>query len=138
MELVKTAVDPQRAPLAAPAAPAEPSAHLVLADIVRGAPGARAAVLVSADGFAVASTGSADPTANAAMAAAALGLGRQLATSAGGQDLRQLVIDHDGGLIFVWPVGDRRAVCVFADNDVDQRGLRRLVRVHGARLMESA
>ncbi|MEO1057837.1 MAG: roadblock/LC7 domain-containing protein, partial [Actinomycetota bacterium] len=90
-----------------------------------------------ADGFAVTSTGSADPTANAAMVAAALGLGRQLAAAAGGQDLRQLVIDHDGGLVFVWPVGDRRAVCVFTDNDVDQRGLRRLVRAHGARLMES-
>ncbi|MEM8621334.1 MAG: roadblock/LC7 domain-containing protein [Actinomycetota bacterium] len=135
MELVKTVVD---SPNDAVAAPPVPDMRLVLADVVRGASGARNAVLVSGDGFALAASGADDPTEHAAMTAAALGLGRQLTASAGGQDLRQLVIDHDGGLIFVWPIGGCRAVCVLADNDVDQRGLRRLVRAHGARLMETS
>ena len=134
MELVKTVVDSSNDTVVA-----SPPLDMrrVLADIVRGASGARTAVLVSADGFALAASGADDPTAHAAMVAAALGLGRQLTESAGGQDLRQLVIDHDSGLIFVWPIRDRRAVCVRTDSDVDQRGLRRLVRAHGARLMET-
>ena len=60
MELVKTVVDSSNDTVVA-----SPPLDMrrVLADIVRGASGARTAVLVSADGFALAASGADDPTA---------------------------------------------------------------------------
>jgi len=61
------------------------------------------------------------------MLAAAIGLARQLVVMGGGSQLRQLVVDHDGGLMLVWPMGDQRVLAVLATNSVEQRRVRSFV-----------
>lgn len=118
------------APSTAPSAltaPA-PTATAALDQLTSTIVGARGAVLASIDGFAIAK--SADmPTepAHAAMLAATIGLARQLVAMGGGNSLRQVVVDHDGGLLLVWPIGTHRVLAVLADSRVDQRALRGLV-----------
>ena len=67
---------------------------------------------------------------HAAMLAAAVGLARQLVAMGGGDSLRQMVIDHDGGLLLVWPIGSQRVLAVLAEARVDQRTLRTFVQAH--------
>jgi len=62
-----------------------------------------------------------------AMLAAAVGLAHQLVAIGGGEQLRQLVVDHDGGLLLVWPIGAQRVLAVLASPVVEQRRLRALV-----------
>ena len=107
-----------------------------LDDVVAGLPGVRRAVLASADGFTIAASGGdvTDPS-MAAMTSAAVGLARQLVVAADGHRLRQLVVDHDRGVLFIWPLGDELVLAVVSAPDVDQRALRRLVRAHRAALI---
>ena len=68
-----------------------------------------------------------DEAAHPAMLAAAVGLAHQLAVMGGGNQLRQLVVDHDGGLMLVWPLGDERVLAVMASTSVEQRRVRSFV-----------
>ena len=113
----------------AQSAPTNPTEALdQLVDSIRST---RGAVLASVDGFPLAksSTMPAEP-AHSAMLAAAIGLARQLVGMAGGTTLRQLVVDHDGGLLLVWPIGSQRVLAVVADATVDQRLLRGFVQAN--------
>jgi uncharacterized protein len=99
-----------------------------LADRIDGVTGA---ILASVDGFGLARSASmGDEPAHAAMLAAAVGLAHQLTSMGGGDRLRQLVVDHDAGLMFVWPVGPQRVLAVLATSRVDQRALRTAVQAH--------
>jgi predicted regulator of Ras-like GTPase activity (Roadblock/LC7/MglB family) len=99
--------------------------------------GARGALLASVDGFALAQSESMpNEAAHAAMLAAAIGLAHQLVRMGGGEQLRQLVIDHDGGLLLLWPVGDARVLAMLTESSVDQTRLRRFVRSRASLLAE--
>ena len=97
--------------------------------------GARGALLASVDGFALAQSETMpNEASHAAMLAAAIGLAHQLVLMGGGEQLRQLVVDHDGGLLLLWPVGDARVLAMLTDSNVDQTRLRRFVRSRAALL----
>ncbi len=99
--------------------------------------GARGALLASVDGFSLAHSESMpDEAAHAAMLAAAMGLANQLAVMGGGEQLRQLVIDHDAGLLLIWPIGKYRVLAMLTDARVDQAHLRRFVRSRAALLAD--
>jgi predicted regulator of Ras-like GTPase activity (Roadblock/LC7/MglB family) len=99
-------------------------------------PGARGAVLASVDGFTVAKSATMpDEAAHAAMVSAAVGLAHQLVAMGGGSELRQLVVDHDGGLMLLWPVGADRILAMLTTSSVDQPRLRGFVRAR-ARLLD--
>jgi predicted regulator of Ras-like GTPase activity (Roadblock/LC7/MglB family) len=90
--------------------------------------GVRGAMLSSADGFSLAHTQSVgDGPGAAAMFAAALAIAHQLAGLDGATAVRQLVLDHDNGLMVIRPVGDRQVLAVLAAADLDQRRLRAVV-----------
>jgi predicted regulator of Ras-like GTPase activity (Roadblock/LC7/MglB family) len=94
-------------------------------------------LLASVDGFALAQSESMpDEAAHAAMLAAAIGLAHQLVLMGGGEQLRQLVIDHDGGLLLLWPIGDSRVLAMLTESTVDQTRLRRFVRSRASLLSE--
>jgi predicted regulator of Ras-like GTPase activity (Roadblock/LC7/MglB family) len=108
------------------AAPVDPAT--VLDELVGEIDGVRGAILASVDGFGLArSTSMNDEPSHPAMLAAAVGLARQLVAMGGGRQLRQLVVDHDGGLLLVWPIGAQRVLAVLASPTVEQRFLRALV-----------
>jgi predicted regulator of Ras-like GTPase activity (Roadblock/LC7/MglB family) len=114
-----------------PVAPSDPVD--VLDELAEQVEGTRAALLASVDGFGIARSRSmTDDPSHAAMLAAAVGLAQQLTSMGGGSHLRQLVVDHDGGLMIVWPVGSQRVLAVMATSRVDQRQLRNAVQRHGA------
>ncbi len=75
-----------------------------------------------------------DEASHPAMLAAAIGLAHQLVAMGGGAKLRQLVVDHDGGLMLVWPIGDQRVLAVLATTGVEQRRVRSFVRARAAGL----
>ena len=72
------------------------------------------------------------------MLAAAVGLAHQLASMGGGTRLRQLVIDHDEGLMLVWPIGTQRVLAVLTSTRVDQRQLRSAVQARAGLLAGGA
>ncbi len=114
-----------------PEVPADPAA--VLDELVEVVHGANAALLASVDGFAIArSTEHPDEPAHAAMLAAAVGLGHQLVMMGSGNELRQLVVDHDRGLLLVWPLGTDRVLAMLTMTTVDQVRLRAFVRSRAA------
>jgi uncharacterized protein len=115
------------APLAAPL-----TAAAALDQLVSEVAGTCGAVLASVDGFPLAQsrTMPADDPAHAALLAAALGIARQVVATVGGGNLRQMALDHDAGLLLVWPIGSQRVLAVLADADVDQRTLRHFVRAN--------
>jgi predicted regulator of Ras-like GTPase activity (Roadblock/LC7/MglB family) len=142
METVKDprAIRPPVLSLAPPSPSAVPStscaapaltAGEALDQLVRSIPGTHGAVLASVDGFPLAKshTMPAEPS-HAAMLAAATGLARQLVTMGSGTTLRQMVVDHDGGSMLVWPIGSQRVLAVLADASVDQRSLRNFVQIN--------
>lgn len=93
--------------------------------------GVQAAMLASVDGFGIARSSSmADEASHAAMLAAAMGLAHQLVAMSGGSSLRQLVVEHDEGLLVVWPIGTQRVLAVLASASVEQRRLRGFVSSH--------
>ncbi len=99
--------------------------------------GARGALLASIDGFALAQSESMpNEAAHAAMLAAAIGLAHQLVRMGGGEQLRQLVVDHDGGLLLLWPIGETRVLAMLTDSTVDQTRLRRFVRSRASLLAD--
>ncbi|WP_420451684.1 roadblock/LC7 domain-containing protein [Ilumatobacter sp.] len=131
---------PTSAPNARPLAPPPPPAPAptrrppdtvveALDELCEVVPGANGALLASVDGFALArSDAMPDDAAQSAMIAASVGLARQLVGIGGGEQLRQLVVDHDGGLLLLWPIGTSRVLAMLTDSRVDQAGLRRYVR----------
>ena len=101
---------------------------VALDELVGTVEGVRCAVLASVDGFGVARSGRmTDEASHPAMLAAALGLAHQLVVMGGGSQLRQLVVDHDGGLMLVRPIGDQRVLAVLATVNVDQRRIHSFV-----------
>ncbi len=107
-------------------APASPTA--ILDELVDTVDGVRAAILASIDGFGLARSSSmSDEASHPAMLAAAIGLAHQLVVMSGGEQLRQLVVDHDGGLMLVWPIGGERVLAVIATTTVEQRRVRSFV-----------
>jgi predicted regulator of Ras-like GTPase activity (Roadblock/LC7/MglB family) len=111
--------------------PTDPSA--ILDELVAYVDGVRAAVLASVDGFGLArSSTMPDEASHPAMLAAAIGLARQLVSFGGGAQLRQLVVDHDGGLMLVWPIGDDRVLAILAVSGVEQQRARSFVQARAA------
>ena len=111
--------------------PAPTTATEALDQLALEIPGARGALLASVDGFTIAHSASMpDEPAHAAMMAAASGLAHQLVLMGGGEQLRQLVVDHDNGLLLLWPIGRTRVLALLTDNRVDQARLRGFVRAH--------
>ena len=99
--------------------------------------GARGALLASVDGFALAQSDTMpNEASHAAMLAAAIGLAHQLVLMGGGDQLRQLVVDHDHGLLLLWPIGDTRVLAMLTEPTVDQTHLRRFVRSRAALLAD--
>lgn len=108
----------------------------VLDEMTEVVPGARGAVLASVDGFIVARSATMpDEASHAAMVSAAVGLAHRLVSMGGGSELRQLVIDHDGGLMLLWPVGADRILATLTVSSIDQARLRGFVRAR-ARLLD--
>lgn len=125
-------MSPSRSPFSPPPAPVvtqrSTDPRVVLDELVRSVEGVRSALLASVDGFGVARSSSMpDEAAHPAMLAAAVGLAHQLAAMGGGTRLRQLVVEHDGGLLVVWPVGTQRVLAVLTASSVEQRRLRAFV-----------
>jgi predicted regulator of Ras-like GTPase activity (Roadblock/LC7/MglB family) len=119
--------------------PEPTTATEALDELVSVIAGAHGAVLASVDGFSIAHSDSMpDEAAHAAMLAAAIGLANQLITIGGGNDLRQLVVDHDEGLLLLWPIGSDRVVAMLTESRVDQARLRRFVRARARLLAESS
>jgi len=113
--------------------PVDPSA--ILDELVDTVDGVRSAILATVDGFGLARSRSMDDEAShPAMLAAAVGLAHQLVAMSGGDRLRQLVVDHDGGLLLVWPIGEQRVLAVLASCTVEQRNARSFVRARHAAL----
>ncbi len=124
---------PADAPPAEPVVIGDPVA--ALDDLTEQIEGVTGAILASVDGFGLArSTSMADEPSHPAMLAAAVGLAHQLVAMGGGETLRQLVVDHDAGLMLVWPVGAQRVLAVLASSRVDQRALRAVVQRHAPTL----
>lgn len=112
-----------------------PASVDALDELVEQVEGTHGALLASVDGLGIARSSSmADEPSHAAMVAAAVGIAHQLASMGGGRNLRQLVVDHDGGLMIVWPIGSQRVLAVLAASRVDQRQLRALVQRHAGLL----
>jgi predicted regulator of Ras-like GTPase activity (Roadblock/LC7/MglB family) len=112
----------------------DPSA--ILDELVAYVDGVRAAILASIDGFGLARSRSMpDEASHPAMLAAAIGLARQLVSLGGGSQLRQLVVDHDGGLMLVWPIGDQRVLAILAVSGVEQQRVRSFVQARATLLV---
>ena len=126
---------PANAPLAPPptasggATPATtPPLVIILDELIAAVDGVNGALLASVDGFAVArSAGMPNSAAHAAILAAGMGLAHQLAAMGGGSELRQLVIDHDEGLLLLWPLGSTRVLALLTTRRVDQQSMRQFV-----------
>lgn len=123
---------PPSAPLSAdgstPSRPPAPPLVLVLDELISSIGGVNGALLASVDGFAIARSATMpNSAAHAAILAAGMGLAHQLAAMGGGSELRQLVIDHDEGLLLLWPIGTGRVLALLTTRRVDQSGLRRFV-----------
>ncbi len=134
--VTETTAEESRSDAAGAASQPVPDPTSVLDDITEQVAGVRGAVLASVDGFGLARSGSmADEASHPAMLAAAIGLARQLASMGGGDQLRQLVVDHDAGLMLIWPIGPQRVLAVLASSRVDQRQLRSVVQLGVATLV---
>jgi predicted regulator of Ras-like GTPase activity (Roadblock/LC7/MglB family) len=119
------------------APPTDPTA--ILDTLIATVDGVRAAILASVDGFGLArSTSMSDEASHPAMLAAAIGLAHQLVVMGGGSTLRQFVVDHDGGLLLVWPLGDQRVLAVLATSTVEQRRVRLYVQAQAQQLIGAA
>lgn len=132
------ATPPANAPLAPPpvapgAVPASTSATtpplaIILDELASAVEGVNGALLASVDGFAIArSAGMPNSAAHAAILAAGMGLAHQLAAMGGGSELRQLVVDHDEGLLLLWPLGSSRVLALLTTRRVDQQSMRQFV-----------
>jgi predicted regulator of Ras-like GTPase activity (Roadblock/LC7/MglB family) len=120
---------PPSSPATSDVAPAStPPLALVLDELIASVDGVTGALLASVDGFAVArSSTMPNSAAHAAILAAGMGLAHQLAAMGGGSELRQLVIDHDEGLLLLWPLGAKRVLALLTTRRVDQQSMRQFV-----------
>ncbi len=110
-----------------------PPLAFVLDELVEVVDGVHGSLVASIDGFAVARNASMpNSAAHAALLAAGMGLAHQLAGIGGGRELRQLVIDHDEGLLLLWPIGPKRVLALLTTRRVDQSHLRRFVQSRAA------
>lgn len=126
---------PPPPPVPAAGRPVPTNATEALDEMTEVINGARGALLASVDGFALAQSDTMpNEAAHAAMLAAAIGLAQQLVLMGGGEQLRQLVVDHDNGLLLLWPIGDARVLAMLTESNVDQSRLRRFVRSRAALL----
>ncbi len=117
---------PSATPTSVPAT--TPPLALVLDELVASVDGVHGALLASVDGFAVARNSTMpNSAAHAAILAAGMGLAHQLAAMGGGTELRQLVIDHDQGLLLLWPLGTQRVLALLTTRRVDQQAMRQFV-----------
>ena len=128
------ATPPKTTPLAPPpvaivdGASVTPPLAIILDEMTSAVDGVNGALLASVDGFAVArSAGMPNSAAHAAVLAAGMGLAHQLAAMGGGSELRQLVIDHDEGLLLLWPLGSKRVLALLTTRRVDQQSMRQFV-----------
>ena len=113
------------------------TAQEVLDEMTRVVPGARGAILASVDGFALARSATMpNEASHAAMISAAVGLAHQLVGMGSGSELRQLVVDHDAGLLLVWPIGTDRVLAMLTVSSVDQARLRGFVRARARLLID--
>jgi predicted regulator of Ras-like GTPase activity (Roadblock/LC7/MglB family) len=136
-----TPASPDHVARHAPSAPTPSAldASALLDELVATVDGVRGAVLASVDGFGVARNRvMSDEASHPAMLAAAIGLAHQLVAMGGGTQLRQFVVDHDGGLMLVWPIGDQRVLAVLAARTVDQRRVRSFVEGRAESLAKAA
>lgn len=109
----------------------------VLDEMTEVVPGARGALLASVDGFSLARSDSMpNEASHAAMISAAVGLAHQLVGMGNGSELRQLVVDHDEGLLLLWPIGADRVLAMLTVSSVDQSRLRGFVRARARLLAE--
>lgn len=109
----------------------------VLDEMTEVVPGARGALLASVDGFSLARSDSMpNEASHAAMISAAVGLAHQLVGMGNGSELRQLVVDHDEGLLLLWPIGADRVLAMLTVSSVDQSRLRGFVRARARLLSE--
>ena len=100
----------------------------VLDELSSTVAGAYGAILASVDGFSIARSSTVvNQPSHSAMLAAAVGLAHQLVAMGGGSELRQLVVEHDTGLLLIWPIGEKRVLAVLTAATVDQRHLRDFV-----------
>jgi len=105
-----------------------PDPVAVLDELSNTVAGAYGAILASVDGFSIARSSSVvNQASHSAMLAAAVGLSHQLVAMGGGRELRQLVVEHDTGLLLIWPIGSQRVLAVLTAATVDQRHLREFV-----------
>jgi predicted regulator of Ras-like GTPase activity (Roadblock/LC7/MglB family) len=105
-----------------------PTPATVLDDLVDQFHDATGAILASVDGFSIAQSSSmSDEASHPAMLAAAVGLAHQIVSMSGGEELRQLVVEHDRGLLLAWPIGSQRVLAVLAQHSIDQRRLHSFV-----------
>ena len=113
------------------------TAQDVLDEMTHVVPGARGAILASVDGFALARSATMpNEASHAAMISAAVGLAHQLVGMGNGSELRQLVVDHDEGLLLVWPIGADRVLAMLTVSSVDQARLRGFVRARARLLID--
>jgi predicted regulator of Ras-like GTPase activity (Roadblock/LC7/MglB family) len=107
---------------------AMPDLVMILDELSSTVAGAYGAILASVDGFSLARSSSVvNQASHSAMLAAAVGLSHQLVAMGGGQELRQLVVEHDTGLLLIWPIGSQRVLAVLTAATIDQRHLREFV-----------
>ena len=128
-------------PPAAPDAATAPAvgAAAILDELVDAVEGVKTAILASVDGFGLARSSSmSEEASHPAMLAAAIGLAHQLVVMGGGTQLRQLVVDHDGGLMLIWPIGQHRVLAVLATSTVEQRRVRAFVQASAGWLAGAA
>jgi predicted regulator of Ras-like GTPase activity (Roadblock/LC7/MglB family) len=109
---------------------AVPDHVMILDELSTTVAGAYGAILASIDGFSIARSSSVvNQASHSAMLAAAVGLSHQLVAMGGGRELRQLVVEHDTGLLLIWPIGSQRVLAVLTAATVDQGHLRDFVQV---------
>lgn len=111
-------------PADAPGSDGDP--ELLLARLTERVPGIRGALLLSADGLAIAGHGLGADAADhlAALAAAMFSHARQAAVRFGGRDgVRQVVMDADGIMLFAASAGTTAVFTVLADRETDPADL---------------
>lgn len=113
----------------------------LLTELVEAVPGARSAVLLSADGLLLSSSREVDREHGERLAAIASGfqsLARGARRELGAAEVRQTIVEMDSGFLFVTAAGSGACLCVVTDADcevgVAAYEMNRLVRQVGPHL----
>jgi predicted regulator of Ras-like GTPase activity (Roadblock/LC7/MglB family) len=94
----------------------------LLVDFVRGTPGARHALVVSADGLRLAASQGIDEALGdqlAAVTSGLLSLAQGVASSFAAGPVRQTIVEMAGGYLFVTSIGDGSVLAVIAERGCD-------------------